>query len=116
MTSSHWFSTKVRLVLLLEEQGATRYMDSVFTFRATDFQGAFERALELGRGQEQTYANAEGRRVAWRLVRVVSLDQIASESLDGAEVYSEPVPLPEGEVIPFAAEFEPEKSAPTQTV
>lgn len=116
MTSSHWFSTKVRLVLLLEEEGATRYMDSVFIFRASDFQGAFQRALELGRGQEQSYRNAEGQRVQWKLVRVISLDQIQSESLDGAEVYSEPVALSEGDSIPFAAEFEPEKSAPTQTV
>ena len=32
-----WFSSKLRMAVLLERQGATRYADSLFLFRAEDF-------------------------------------------------------------------------------
>ena len=116
MTNSLWFSSKVRLVCLVEPKGATRFMESVFLFRAADFESAFIRALELGRRQEQTYANADHQTVWWKLASVISLDQIGPELADGVEVYSEPVPLPQGQEIPFHTEFAPEQSRPTQTV
>ena len=110
-----WYSSKVRLVVLMEKQGATRYSDSVFLFRAEDFDQAFQRALELGRAQEEEYVGGEGEKVRWRLKEVVSLDVLGDE-LDGAEVYSEPVSLAPGEAYAFDVAFEPEKSQPTQTV
>ncbi len=110
-----WFSSKVRLVVLLETQGASRYADSVFLFRAADFDEAFQRALALGRAQEEEYTGGEGERVRWRLKEILSLD-VLDDELDGVEVYSEPVTLAPGEAYPFDATFEPEKSQPTQTV
>jgi hypothetical protein len=110
-----WFSSRARLVVLLEKEGASRYADSVFLFRAADFGDAFQRALALGRAQEQEYLNGEGEKVRWRLKEIVSLDVIRG-ALDGAEVYSEPVALEPGEGYPFDVRFEPEKSQPTQTV
>ena len=50
---AHWFSTKVRLVCLIEPIGAVRYMDSVYVFCSADFQTAFKRALELGKSQRK---------------------------------------------------------------
>jgi hypothetical protein len=110
-----WFSCKLRMVVLLEKQGATRHADSVFLFRAEDFDAAFQRALELGRAEEDDYIGGEGEKVRWRLKEIISLD-ILGEELDGAEVYSEPVALAAGETYNFDASFEPEKSKPTQTV
>ena len=112
----YWFSAKLRFVCLIEGHGATRYMDSVFIFQATDFQPAFEKVLKLGRTREEQYSNEAKEIVAWRLAFVISLDRLGSELSDGAEIYSEPVPLQAGESIPFDAVFEPENSRPTQTV
>lgn len=111
-----WFSTKVRLVCLIASMGAVRYMDVVYVFRGTDFQTAFKRAVELGKCQEKSYHNADGKEVVWKLVEILSLDLVQAESLDGAEVYSEPVDLAAGESYDFDTEFHPERSAPTQTI
>ena len=113
---AHWFSTKVRLVCLIEPIGAVRYMDSVYVFRSADFQTAFKRALELGKSQEKTYFNVDKQKVVWKLTEIVSLDMITAESLNGAEVYSEPVDLAPGEAFPMDAALYPELSEPTQTL
>ncbi len=114
--ATRWFSAKVRLVCLMELAGALRYMDSVYVFRSVDFQAAFTKALELGKCQEKSYRNAEKKKVVWQLVAIVSLDMIMAESLDGAEVYSEPIALAPGESFPFDVAFHPEQSEPTQTI
>jgi hypothetical protein len=106
----------VRLVCLIEGKGASRYQDSVFLIRASEFRTAFERALEIGRSHEEVYRNPDGQRVAWHLKEIMSLDVIRAPDLDGAEVYSEPIDLPTGEVAPFGTEYAPETSEPTQTI
>ena len=113
---THWFSAKLRLVCLIEPTGAGRYMDSVYVFRSADFQTAFQRALDLGKSQERAYLNADKQRVKWKLAEIVSLDIIAAESLDGVEVYSEPVDLAPGDAFPIDVELHPERSEPTQTI
>ncbi|MCP4681494.1 MAG: DUF4288 domain-containing protein [Desulfobacterales bacterium] len=91
-------------------------MDSVYVFLEGDFDGAMRRAIHLGRSEEEECMNKYGERVRWRLKEVISLEIIRSESLDGAEVYSEPVDLEPGEIIPFDQTFNPEDSDPTQTI
>jgi hypothetical protein len=115
MTRMEWFSAKVRTVCLVENHGATSYMDTVFIFRARNFQDALRRAIESGRRTEEEYLNAYQERVKWRLKEVISLDVIASESLDGAEVFSESFDVSENETIPFDSEFYPERSQPRHT-
>jgi hypothetical protein len=112
----NWFSTKVRLICLVEKTGGIRYMDSVHVFRATDFESARYAALRLGRAHEEEFRNSDGELVRWRLKELVSLDFLGADVVDGAEVYSEPVPLEAGLVIAFETDFEPERSNPTQTV
>ena len=110
-----WYSARFRLVCLIERQGSHRYEDSVILMRATSFRDAFRRALEVGRQQEEEFVNEDGDRVRWRLKEIISLDIIGNEDLDGREVYSEPVDVPEEDQCPFDQEFEPEKSEPPQT-
>ena len=93
-----------------------RYMDSLYVFRSADFQTAFKRALELGKSQERSYLNVDQKKVMWKLAEVLSLDMIAAESLDGVEVYSEPVELAPGEAFPLDVALHPERSQPTQTI
>jgi len=114
MSDERWFSAKLRYAILIEPTGLHRYSDSVFVFKSTDFEAAFRRALQIGREQEEEYLNSDGNRVRWKLASVISLDGL-QELIDGAEVYSEPVPA-NGAEIPFDHQFRPEESTPTQTV
>ncbi len=111
-----WFSTKVRLVCLIEPDGSDGGMDSVHLFRAEDYDDARAKALQIGHSHEQEYKNHQGMLVRWRFQEIVSLDAIKAENLDGAEVYSEPIEFEEGEGIPFDTVFHPEDSEPTTTL
>ncbi len=111
-----WFSSKIRLVALVESLGSDLYIDSVFIFKADDFKDAFEKAIKLGKNQEEEYINANNKRVCWRLKEIISLDLIKQEELDGVEVYSEPIEIQTDKREPFDVVYHPEKSEPTQTI
>lgn len=116
MTEINLFSSRIRCVCLVEKHKPTLFMDSIFLFKAKDFQDALNRALELGKGLEQEYLNIDNERVRWRLKEILSLDIIRDHSLDGTEIYSEFVDVPPNQDVPFDAEFHPELSQPVQTV
>jgi Domain of unknown function (DUF4288) len=110
-----WFSTRIRLACIVEQKGLRRFMDSIYVFRSIDFDDAFQRAIEIGRSQEKSYSNDADELVEWRLKEIISLDLIRPQSVDGAEVYSEPVePAASDFLIDYA--FHPEDSNPTQTL
>lgn len=108
-----WFSASVRAVVLAEGVGTIDGRDSVFTFRARDYEDAFPRAISLARSALETdYTNVEGQRVRWRVTRVLTLDEIRHVDLDGAEVWaqgSDPAP---DELFAFDHAFTPEGSPP----
>jgi hypothetical protein len=116
MSEQRWFSSKVRMICLIEPEGGHHYMDSVIVFQSTDFDSAFTKALEIGRKREEIYLNDENHQVVWKLKEIISLDVIDFGTLDGVEVYSESVGLNLGELIPFNTEFHPEQSQPTQSI
>lgn len=115
MSEMQWFSTRIRLACIVEPKGLRRFMDSIYVFRSTNFDDAFRRAIDIGRSQEKSYLNDADELVEWKLKEIISLDLIRPQSLDGAEVYSEPVE-------PAANDFlidnvlHPEDSNPTQTL
>lgn len=112
----NWYSSNLRLVCLIEGEGGVIYQDSVLLLRADSFEEAFTIAIRLGRRMESEYLNGENKRVRWRLKELISLDIISGESLDGVEIYSEPNDLEPGLELAFEAEFQPEKSEPTQSI
>lgn len=117
MNNINWFSSKIRLVCLVEGIGGLRYADSIFLFQSTDFDSAFRRAIELGKKQEEEYTNSDNQLVKWKLKEIISLDIIQENSLDGVEVYSEPVEIQKNTLpYSFLQEFTPERSTPTQTI
>ncbi len=116
MSQKDWYSAKVRLVALVNPDGADLFMDSVYTFQATEWDEAFQRALELGRSQEGEYVNAEGQSVRWKLMKVINLNWLKVECLEGAEVHSEFVDVPVDERIPFDSQFAPENVQPSETL
>jgi hypothetical protein len=114
MTKEKWFSTKLRFAVMVESVGGNTLNDCVFLLRASDFDTAFEKSIKIGEASQAQYQNANGQKVQWRFMEVISLDVIESEDLDGCEVYSEPVHL--SELIPFEVEFNPKASKPVQTL
>jgi hypothetical protein len=110
-----WFSTMVRLAILIEGTGLVDYNDVVYVFGAGGFDEAFSRAISLGSGDEREYRNEDGRLVRWRLAEVLTLDQIGPGDLDGAEVWSQLKPVPAGEHADFEHVFDAATSSPGQT-
>jgi hypothetical protein len=108
-----WFSASMRIVCLIEHDGATSQDECVHIFRADGWDGALRRAIELGRSHERDYVNADGDRVRWRLDRVMTLDMLRAEQLDGAEVFSSPSDVSGGSS--FETQFHPEEHQPDQT-
>ena len=115
MTNEVWFSCRLRFGIIIETQGLVRYSDSLYLFQSSDFEVAFGKALEIGHRNEQSYLNAEGQRVVWRLAKVISLDIIRAESLEAAEIYSEPVSGSDP-TLGIDYTFLPEQSSPNQTI
>ncbi len=116
MSSSEWFSAAVRVAILVEGTRDHDEARSVFLFRSPNFDEAFVRALQLGRGLEQEYVNGAGQLVRWLLLEVETLDILGPEIADGREVYSEPLRAS----ITFPPEtspesFKPEESNPTSS-
>jgi hypothetical protein len=111
---ARWYAAQVRVVCLVEgaEVGEPVLQDeSVHIFRAASRESGFQRALELGRGQETEYCNSDGQVVRWRLAQVLTLDEIAAVDLDGAEVHSRLSWYEDGSP-PFETLFVPELQEP----
>ena len=89
MTSSRWFSAKIRYAVMIEPKGATFLDDSIVLFRANNFRSAFQRVLKIGKEKERDYRNDDDALVSVRLKEVLTLDMLPSRrSLDGIEVFA----------------------------
>ena len=89
MSQHSWFIA----VLVLQSRVGTWDDDplvdhQVRIVRAADAEGAYRRALELGRGEETEYKNEDGERVSWQFLGLSCLDRLHEDPVDGLEVYS----------------------------
>lgn len=112
MSSHPWFAAALRFVVIVDETPTDGVL-SVVLFTAASFDGAFERAIELGRAAEKRYENAEARQVTWRLERVLTLDLLGDQIIDGHEVYFELNDVPLG--IGSIGELDPAAHEPGQS-
>lgn len=115
MPNGRWFSSRLQFGVIVETIGLLEYSDSLYLFQSSDFEAAFQKALEIGYRNERSYRNGEGQRVVQKVAEVVSLDMIRSESLEAAEMYSEPIPGSDA-TLGIDHTFHPERSLPNQTV
>lgn len=104
----------LRLVVLVEGEGATRRVRSLVLLRADAWSEARERALLRGHEMERSYVGGTGERVRWRLEGIETLDLLGEAIEDGREVYAEPVDLAAGESMDFDTVFHPDASEPGQ--
>jgi hypothetical protein len=109
-----FYSARLLFIILVDDgpgKKRNRYDESVVVFKATDFDHAFTRALELGRKAETDYLNDKGQRVRWALVQVINLDWIG-QKIDGKEVASDLHYRTDKKIISPKSKFHPEKSKP----
>jgi hypothetical protein len=111
-----WYSAKLRMIRVIDEPIDDMFDDRVYTFRSTDFDAAFDRAIAIGRDQESSFVNWDGDRVQWRLAEILSLNLLGAGELGGAiDVHSEPAPMGETDRAPFDTVFHPDRSQPKST-
>ena len=106
-----WFSAKVRDTILFENDNG-EFEDSVYLFKAADFDAALDRAIRLGQAEDREYLGGpDARRVQWKLAEVMSLNLLgAGEFGDAVEVHSEAAALKDKDRVPFDFVFHPERS------
>jgi hypothetical protein len=110
----HFYSARLLFIILVADgpgRKRNHYDASVIVFRARDFDHAFQRALQLGRGRETDYKNDKGQRVRWALVDIVNLDWVG-RTVDGQEVASALHYRTSRKRIPPGRIFHPERSKP----
>jgi len=59
----------------------------VFLVSASDREDAWDQALEIGEGLETSYDNAEGERIRFAFLGVLTIDELGEELQAGQEVY-----------------------------
>ena len=116
-TEASWFSAKVRDAILFEGLNG-KFEDSVYIFKAADFDGALARAIRLGQAGDREYlGGVDARRVQWKLAEVKSLNLLGAGEIgdDAVVVHSESVPMRDADRVPFDFVFHPERSEPGST-
>lgn len=69
-------------------KGKTLYDRQVKVLRASTHEAAYQRALELGKGENHSYKNSTGEKVFWRFAGLGNLGVLQDkEILDGTEIY-----------------------------
>lgn len=67
----------------------TLYDRQIKVLRAPTDEAAYERALELGQGENHSYKNAAGERVSWEFVGLGNLESLCGKKIsDGTEIHS----------------------------
>jgi hypothetical protein len=103
--TKRWYYARIRWAVLEEGEGLREWQEAAICFKAGNDVEAFERALQLGREDEQSHQ--EGRVwVAKRLAKIVELDVLSDRR------QFEFVSKPADRHIAFEHLFEPEKSEP----
>ena len=88
--TTRWFAAVLLLESLHpEEHGIPKLFElQVRLVRASSDQAAWERANEIGKAQEHSYANVYDKKVEWVLREVVDVVELLDDAMkEGAEVY-----------------------------
>lgn len=110
-----WFSCRIRFAHYSNNESALLVRTSSYLLRASDFEAARLRAIEVGRREERVYPNANGGMARIAMIEVDAVDMLDA-IVDGIEVSS----IWSDEIIPcpysWDNEFSPELSHPTNSL
>ena len=92
MANGRWFAA----LLILKSRVASELPDQPLAdiqyrvIQAPDAEAAYLRALAIGRSEEHSYQNADGREVSWSFIGLRDLRELPDgQPSDGSEVYSQ---------------------------
>lgn len=80
--------------------------------QAEDYKDAFAQALAIGRNEEQTYKNGDGKDVVWRLKEIEYVRKLGPV-VTGREISSRFEEYHPDKPLSICERFHPEKSTPT---
>jgi hypothetical protein len=109
-----WYSSLLEFIVDIEDDGIVSANESLILFLAHDYSEAQNRASELGIAREVDYVNSTGKKVSWRLKKIVTLDELDETMEDGREVYSRLIEISPPD-ISTNSEYGPADSTPYNT-
>lgn len=107
-----WYLVRLRWAVLAEREGLRHWRESSVLLRGGDEREAFEKALKVGRNQENMIDEGD-QSVVTRLAEVVTMDWLGTELPDTLEVGWQD--LAAEERLPVDHQFEPERRWPPPT-
>ncbi|MFF4387516.1 hypothetical protein ACFY0G_12130 [Streptomyces sp. NPDC001552] len=114
-STEDWFSCRIRFAHYSDSDSALTVRTSSYLLRASDFEAARLRAIEIVRKEERVYRNAADGMARIAMIEVDSVDMLDA-IVDGVEVSSiwsdDIVPCP----YSWDHVFSPESSRPTNSL
>jgi len=89
--SMGWYVAEiiVRCRIGKSSKSKSLYDRQVKVLRASTHEAAYQRALELGKEENQSYKNSAGQKVFWKFVGLGDLEELHDENIiDGTEIFS----------------------------
>lgn len=111
----NYFSVRIAILCIADEtvvpeDGYTQDIQ-VHIVKAINFSEAFQKALEIGKNEEDTYRNEANQTVRWIFREVEAITDLGAE-IEGKEVSSRMEGYYPQNPISVSTQFEPEKSTP----
>lgn len=89
MADGQWFvATLVIQCVLADDDGPYMCDEQIRLIHATDAESAYQRAIELGKGEETNYIGGTGETVNWKFVGLENLQELEEQIADGVEIRS----------------------------
>ena len=86
-----WYVAEIIVGCRVGKASAKRmlYDRQIKVLRASTDEEAYERALEVGRAENQSYKNSFGKKVSWRFLGLGNLQELHEVAIfDGTEIHS----------------------------
>jgi hypothetical protein len=109
-----WYSVSLRRGCIVGTDGITSLWDSIFLVSASDRDSAWTEAMRIGKGLETSYDNAEGERIRFAFLGVLTIDQLGAELRSGLEVYFTSLDLLQPIPVSPDTDFFPKRIVPGQ--
>ena len=113
MNNLRWYSGALRFFTVTADKGRVDGEDSIYLIRATDWDDAFRRFLDIGHKKETSYTNWHERETRVRFISIRTIDVLDEENLDGIEVSCVPLDGDDPQFT-FETPVSPENSTPGQ--
>lgn len=113
MNNLCWYTGTLRFFTVTADKGRVDGEDSIYLVRATNWDDAFQRFLNIGRNKETSYKNWHEQETRVRFISIRTMDMLEEQDLDGVEVSCVPLDGDDPQFT-FETPVSPEDSNPGQ--